>query len=347
VTPLEGSAGRVPPVGSTSGSPGAAAAYRAFTGKSVNRAGSLCYNALLRLAPWCRDRVTLRLWRGLWRRLTRAAVSPVVTSLHGKRVVVGVGHPYPLILRDHPLFNAPLVALVTQASRASGSPVTVIDVGAGFGDTALLLAERCPGLIARIVCVEGDEEFVAYLAANLADRSDATVVSAVVSAPNTLVGGFVRLHPGTAGLAGEGRTASVTLDNLLAPLSLAPIDVIKIDVEGCDGRVLAGATATLARASPGVLFEWHPGHCRHSGSDAFEAFTVLDAAGYDRFAWFTKFGEFSHFSGKPDRWPLEALARHCTVTRAGDDWHYDVLALHSKSPLALESLVASCIVRQR
>ena len=50
----------------------------------------------------------------------------------------------------------------------------------------------------------------------------------------------------------------VTLDDLVASLNLPRVDLVKIDVDGGELDVLAGATGVMARDSPTVVFEACP-----------------------------------------------------------------------------------------
>jgi hypothetical protein len=140
------------------------------------------------------------------------------------------------------------------------------------------------------------------------------------------VGSLVRSqHEGTASAEGSTGVHAITLDSLLAGTD--PPDVIKVDTDGYDGKVLGGAAHLLRSARPSVLFEWHPGLCHRLGTEDEEAFSALRAAGYTRFVFFTKFGQFSHFGDEH----LDKLRRLCLTTATLSDWHYDVAALHADS----------------
>ena len=65
-----------------------------------------------------------------------------------------------------------------------------------------------------------------------------------------------------------------SLDSLAA-LESVSIDVLKIDVDGFDGKVLAGAVETLHRCRPSVLFEWHPKSIAATRNDPLCAFETL------------------------------------------------------------------------
>jgi hypothetical protein len=152
---------------------------------------------------------------------------------------------------------------------------------------------------------------------------------------------LVRTHPGTASAQGTHPTEATTLDLLADQAGLVP-DVIKVDTDGFDGKVLAGATGLLSRDRPAVIFEWHPLLCHATNNNWWLAFEVLAASGYDEFVWFTKYGAFSHIDHGYSRSKLQTLADMCLQGRGPDpDWHYDVVALPRGStvdPAALAAL---------
>ena len=287
----------------------------------------LTYNGLVRLAG---TRSVLaqaaweRTWDGTWRRLG----GPVHTSLHGHRVLVNAGYSYPAFSRRWPTYNDPLVEVVHQASVAKGAPVTLVDVGAAVGDTVLLVLERCPGALESVHCVEGDDEFFGYLAANLADVPQARLHRALLSDEAGEAPSLIRTHKGTASAQGADRLPAVTLDRVLEDAGSPSIDVLKSDTDGFDGKVLAGAGGVLTKSRPAVIFEWHPILYDATGQDRRRPFEVLADAGYRWLVWFEKYGTFSHVSDGYRPSEVDVLADLCVSDRApGPDWHYDVVAL--------------------
>lgn len=272
-----------------------------------------------------------RLIGPLWWRLAAQANEKwgrgeVATTLHGRRVLINFANPYPRLVRRYPNYNAPQVEIVSLAAEATGAPVTVVDVGAAVGDTALLLLERCSPVIDSLQCVEGEPVFAATLRKNLADPKVRIHEVVLADRPGPVPDLIRSQHEGTALAHGSSVVEATTLDNLFG--DLAP-QVIKIDTDGFDGRILAGGTVLLERARPAVLFEWAPKQCRAVGTDPLLAFEVLGCAGYDRWVFFTKYGQFSHFGNDH----LEDLTQLCLTSTTLGDWHYDVAALHATSSI--------------
>jgi FkbM family methyltransferase len=138
-----------------------------------------------------------------------------------------------------------------------------VDVGANLGYTASLMARRAgPG--GRVLAFEPHPEVVRRLQQNVAAWATRRDVAPVEIAAVALAAHAGRAHldcgagfasnQGTARLVAGGGPLAVavtTLDAVLAGLlpPPAPVRVVKIDVEGGEPEVLAGAAGALAAGS--------------------------------------------------------------------------------------------------
>ncbi len=313
----------------------------------TNALHSAAYNALVRSRTGLeRTALGRQAWRRLWRALIDGRSSPVATVIHGHKVIVNSGYTYPMSSRMFRSFNQPLVELVHQAARVLERPVHLVDVGAAVGDTVLLVAANCPGDVARYYCIDGDPQFFRYLTHNLGGRPDCTFFNALLSSDDAMIRSLVRTHQGTASAQGSEAVRPSTLDTLLAAeIAAGHVDVVKIDVDGFDGRALAGSRRAIGVASA-VIFEWHPILCRQTGNSWLEAFAVLGGTGYTDFVWFNKFGEFCQFTAVPTEDVLNEMAGYC-LADVDDDWHWDVVALKSGTRLDRIELGRMRFARER
>jgi FkbM family methyltransferase len=296
----------------------------------------LTYRLLIQLARVTHPSPLGQLWTVAWTRWTVRMKGSTEVRIHGAKARVNTGYAYPAFARRWPTYNDPLVELVQQVHLEAGRKVVVVDVGAAVGDTVLLVRERCPRSVESFHCVEADEEFFAYLNNNLGSTGNVRLYHEMLSDSDASVADLVRTHSGTASAQGDGSRQATTLDTLLS--DVATLDVLKIDTDGFDGRVLAGATKTLSVHHPAVIFEWHPVLLRATSQDWASPFLTLVEHGYGWFIWFTKEGEFSHIDCEYDPDATRLLADLCL---SGDgprpDWHYDVVALpRNRHKLALE-----------
>ncbi|WP_197276970.1 FkbM family methyltransferase [Sphingomonas profundi] len=139
----------------------------------------------------------------------------------------------------------------------------IFDVGANIGVIAMAMAIVRPR--ARIVAFEPSPAILPYLRKNVAPFANVEVVQAAISDRH----GVLRFHAATfaAGshVVGPGHILPSTetvevqalpLDSFAAQRGLTP-DLIKIDVEGHEPEVLAGAAATIESARPEIAMEFN------------------------------------------------------------------------------------------
>lgn len=285
------------------------------------------------------------LYRHLRKNWDECAI-PVKTRLHGYTAWINGGNPYPFIVETVLSFNAPLVELCHLVFSSAGRPINFVDVGSAIGDSVLLINERCPDMVAKFVCIEGDEEFFGYLSKNLHQFDNVELVRAMLAGQNSQTKSLVKHHKGTALAEGLDTVAAVRLDSL-SLLKETPVDLLKIDVDGFDGEVLTGATGVLNQHKPAVIFEWHPKLFIRAGNDPLAPFASLQQSGYDRFAWFTNVGNFSHFSGPEPSSVILKMSAHLLASTEMSDPHYDIVALHPTSGVDEAALAALAYGRKQ
>jgi FkbM family methyltransferase len=196
-----------------------------------------------------------------------------------------------------------------------GAPGVFVDVGANIGWYSLQAVNS--GHVSRVVAIEPDVGNHQLLQANIAANAMQAQVQAVACAVGSELG-LARLHqykPSNLGrhslLVDHGLGGSwvpvLTIDNLLASLDLAdaPISAIKIDVEGYEPWVLAGAPAALQRAQA-LLVELSPGLSEAGDAQLGAMLDAVARAGFEPRTWDAP-GAVPGFDG------LRACQRQVTV----------------------------------
>jgi len=157
-------------------------------------------------------------------------------------------------------------APVVLAERYCGPRAVVVDAGANIGLSTLGFARIA--WQGRVVAIEPSGASFGFLVENLERNRIHNVLPIRVALSNTA--GSVRLledeefMAGTRIVAPDAATAAPgvevqasTLDDLLERAGVAAVDLIKIDVEGHEPEVLAGAAVTLARHRPLCIVEFN------------------------------------------------------------------------------------------
>ena len=176
-----------------------------------------------------------------------------------------------------------------------------IDIGANIGFFSVLLAKQMAPQGRRVLAVEPTPNALARLHANLARNgvADSVTVFEGVAAdkPGTISMNVVvgkeeyssiqnAKHPRITGEEGkqyryETRDVeATTIDQLVESHGIDP-GFMKIDVEGAEHIVLAGAQQTLARNRPVILAELNDRVLRENGSSAAEVIAMVAQHDYE------------------------------------------------------------------
>ncbi|MDQ6909196.1 MAG: FkbM family methyltransferase [Actinomycetota bacterium] len=180
--------------------------------------------------------------------------------------------------------------------------MTFVDVGAHVGYLTLVAAERV-GPTGRGLAVEPVPDNFALLQANILWTGTSWVDAIPVAAWNENRRLTITLSADNSGdhrayAAGEERGAdaepwpgrwtrtesrevlAVALDEIVPPDTA--IDVVKIDVQGCDHLVIRGMERTLTRCHPSVLVEFWPEGIAELGGDPADVISYYGLFGFQR-----------------------------------------------------------------
>lgn len=190
--------------------------------------------------------------------------------------------------RDHGDWSPAVLDLVCDRL----SPGTVIDVGANIGLFSIPVAQRTG---ARCLAFEPEATNFGLLRSNVerhglseriacqqvAVHSERGLLTMELSADNA--GDH---HVSTTARDGDVKVRADTLDALVAGESLAPPVVLKIDTQGSELRVIAGAAALLARVDHCIVEYWPAGLARQGDRpralrDALSGFAYAALLGQD------------------------------------------------------------------
>ena len=175
--------------------------------------------------------------------------------------------------------------------RLIGPGDVFIDVGANIGIYTLRAAPLV-GPSGLVLAVEPGRLSADRLAANVALNPAFGPIRLVRKAVSDRVGRATFYHvdvgddPQTFSLLTDGshhgteEVEVTTIDRLMADQAPGRLDCLKIDVEGVEAQVIAGAAETIARHRPIILFEVNAQIQKHRSDDKSGAFHALEAFGY-------------------------------------------------------------------
>jgi FkbM family methyltransferase len=183
-----------------------------------------------------------------------------------------------------------------QARVAPG--MVCFDVGANIGEVALQMA-RLVGPAGRVYAFEPVPHLCDRLRANV-QRNGFSATVVVRSEALSDREGPALIRAASAGAANQGRASLVddenaylteslpisttTLDRFVGDLDLPRLDLVKVDIQGSEPRMLRGAERTLDRYAPDVLMEVAPWELRFEGMSGEDLLARMEGLGYRAFA---------------------------------------------------------------
>lgn len=220
---------------------------------------------------------------GLWRGTT-------VVTRRGIRWRLDAREGIDLTILLRGVFEASTHAVLAGLARDGH---TIVDVGANIGAHALPLARRA-GTTGRVIAFEPTDFAFAKLIANLELNPD--LAPRVTARQRFLVGKHAALPAegvpsswpvdgaraddpvmGSRRMSTAGARAA-RLDDELRDLGVTRVDLVKMDVDGHESDVLAGAPELLRRDGPPIVMELAP--YAHTGRGFEDMVETLVAAGY-------------------------------------------------------------------
>lgn len=204
--------------------------------------------------------------------------------------------------------------------------MTFVDVGANVGYFSLLAAARV-GPDGRVIAFEPNPANCDLLRQSAAANGFERVIDlravAVAEEAGTLLfstsgvdsNGQIVSPTGSAAGSDLPSVEAVTLDDALAECDR--VDVIKIDVEGAEGRVWRGMQSIVRRHRPALLFEFSPDLLRQTSDVEPAAFLESVQSAYDLYVVAPE-GETA---AEPDS-VAAIVERHAAAGQA----HLDILA---------------------
>jgi FkbM family methyltransferase len=168
--------------------------------------------------------------------------------------------------------------------------MVVLDIGANIGYYTLVAAKLLRGE-GRVHAFEPSPENYRLLVKNIEANgfTNVTAVPKAVAGENGRVELFLDgLNFGGPSLsrrnipetAGSIFVEAVTLDAYLAQTSEPRVDLVKMDTQGTEGRILEGAARTLESSRPKIIMELWPFGLRNMGTDPLALLGRLRARGF-------------------------------------------------------------------
>lgn len=221
--------------------------------------------------------------RASWSVRDRWPDRQVRREVQGVELVLPWAHRLPDYAESSPEYGQNLPRLAAGLAKADGCPVSVIDIGANIGDSALQILAATDG---RVLCVEGDRFYLDFLHLNVDSDPRISVEESLVQNDNddaavsmapVRVGGTTRFEPGESSLTAP--TVSMTELRRRHP-DFDNLRLVKSDTDGYDVELIPGLAKTWADSRPVLFFEYDHVLSRLAGNEPQQVWKELGALGY-------------------------------------------------------------------
>jgi FkbM family methyltransferase len=176
-----------------------------------------------------------------------------------------------------------------QLSRWVSPGAVVLDVGANFGYYSIKLASAMQGN-GRIFAFEPCKTTFSRLRTNIALNHLESVIRAIPCGlsekPGVAYLDQIEGNSGAATLSTQAKGDAIeldTLDHFCHANEIRRIDVIKVDVEGSELRVIEGGRAMLSYHQPIIMIEFNSSALEAAGASVGQLEDLLRALGYRLF----------------------------------------------------------------
>ena len=238
--------------------------------------------------------VALRLLNKLKLVYSRFHDPQVPYTIGATTIRLPLSHPLPLLRSLFPEYSLNVARVAVGVSKKYPDLV-ILDVGANVGDTVAILRSMTD---APIVAVEGDDTFFGILTENAALFPDVELVHTYLSDAEKVADMHLQTRGGTQRLfedavAGEAESFNDITSSqrrevrfrsveevLRGNPKAARIKLVKVDTDGFDGKIIAGARSFIAANKPVLFFEYDPGFYADQNDDGLSFLRTLRDLGY-------------------------------------------------------------------
>jgi len=265
----------------------------------VNVFSQFLYRQLLKHLYFSNNKVSSRI-----NMICYAALRKIILKYRDPLVKIKVGnhsllmnlsHQLPLYIASYPYYDTALPRICAFIKERLGY-LTLIDVGANIGDTVSLVSQKVSG---KFLCIEADNNFFSLLTKNTANIQIAEKIVCLKLLCSDSKGeshASIISSRGTAHIArGNEPNGKLlqesSIDHLIAEnVDFEKCNIIKIDTDGYDYKVLRGSDILLNRAHPVIFFELMPKFLLKIGEDPMSIFDYLARRGYQNVLFYDNTG---------------------------------------------------------
>ena len=258
---------------------------------------------------------------------------PIISyNINGYECKMNFSHKGAYFMEKNPLYDRQLSVICELLKSTVKRSLNIIDVGANIGDTVLNIGDKRN----KYLCIEGVYEYILLLKQNLKDF-DYELVEKFLDEKESDDKKLVTYN-GTARIVQDIENKlsqkTVTLDSVCEKKKMQP-DIIKIDTDGFDFRVLRGAKETIRKYKPVLFFEWTLPELVENKENPISIFETMYEEGYKEAILMDNLGNPLCIVETNKENILLGLIEYTKTKKIG---YYDVCLIHCDGILKVEEV---------
>jgi FkbM family methyltransferase len=248
-------------------------------------------------------------------------------TVHGRNLKLPLSHLLPEYMRRFPHYDR-LPQRISNYIHQQQGYLNCIDVGANIGDTiAAFYKEDADTFLA----IEPNQKFRNFLIENWGWNKNVTVVADICSSESSESAFVMQEKNGTAVILQTENGVSIrqrTLDEIAQDSSIAlKANVLKIDTDGHDFKVISGAKELIRQNMPVVLFECDSFGDSNYVENCLNTLTSFQQVGYNYFLLYDNVG---HLMGKHSLSELSPFRNLLFYQLTKKLYYYDILLMNDR-----------------
>lgn len=266
-----------------------------------------------------------------------AKKNPVIkTWVNHQEMLLPFDHMLPYYQRFYPNYDRQLGRICKVIMNRTGR-LRVIDIGANVGDSIINIGEKNGEYLA----IEGEKKFFHILKRNVSGYK--VFLENLYLTDNEKESSYRSvIEHGTARIMKNNKKCNkkvVTLDHLMASrYKNFQADILKIDTDGFDFKVLRGGADYICNKRPLIYFEWSKEHLNIQGEDELCIFPFVRKMGYDTLLLYDNFGNILTMLQTDAAEQLKLLINY-TMQEDKHIYYYDVLLIHKESQFQYKDFI--------
>ncbi|MGN4126599.1 FkbM family methyltransferase [Lysinibacillus sphaericus] len=263
---------------------------------------------------------------------------PIISfTINDEKMFLSFSHMLPFYQKAFKNYDRQLknICKYIDSKKNLKGNISVIDIGANIGDTVINIGMKN----GKYLLVEGEKLYSHLIHDNLKNYTffleqyfltDIETEDLYVSVANNGTGQLIKDYKKELD---DVTTDFITLDKLVSEsYPDFHADILKVDTDGFDFKVLRGAKNVIKQDKPVIFFEWDKKSLVEQGENEISIFGYLNDLGYERALLYDNFGELLTIVNTKDEDNLKVLMNYILGSNQRI-YYYDVLLIHRDSIL--------------